>query len=64
MSISKESFGQTADGQDVDAFILDNGTVKAKVINYGATIVSIEAPDADGNLDDLVCGFDSIEEVP
>ncbi|MDF7823252.1 galactose mutarotase [Pontiellaceae bacterium B12227] len=62
MSIVKESFGKTADGQDVDAFILDNGTVKAKVINYGATIVAIESPDSDGNIDDLVCGFDTIEE--
>jgi aldose 1-epimerase len=62
MSIVKENFGKTADGQDVNAFILDNGTVKATVINYGATIVSIEAPDSDGNIDDLVCGFDTIEE--
>lgn len=63
MSIVKESFGQTADGQAVDAFILENVSgVKIKVINYGATIVSIDAPDADGNIDDIVCGFDTIEE--
>lgn len=62
MMIKKESFGTTKDGQDVTAFILESGSVKAKVINYGATIVSIEAPDSDGNIDDLVCGFDTIEE--
>ncbi|MEI6891018.1 MAG: aldose epimerase family protein [Pontiella sp.] len=61
MSIVKESFGTTADGQQVDAFLLDNGTVQVKVINYGATLVSVEAPDSDGNIDDLVCGFDTIE---
>ena len=62
MDIVKQSFGQTTGGQNVDAFVLNNGTVKATVINYGATIVSIEAPDSDGNVDDLVCGFDTIEE--
>ncbi len=61
MSITKEPFGQTNNGQDVTAFILDNGEMKIKVINYGAAIVSIEAPDSDGNIDDLVCGFDSME---
>lgn len=61
MSITKEKFGATAAGQNVEAFILDNGTVKAKVINYGATIVAIEAPDSEGNMDDLVCGFDTME---
>ncbi|WP_372799193.1 aldose epimerase family protein [Pontiella sp.] len=60
--ITEEQFGQTKDGQDVTAFVLENGGLKVKVINYGATIVSLEAPDSDGNIDDLVCGFDSIEE--
>ena len=60
MGISRESFGQTGDGQAVDAFILDNGSVKAKIINYGATIVSIEAPDREGNRADVVLGFDDM----
>lgn len=60
--ITKENFGRTLDGQSVDAYVLDNGTVKAKIITYGAAIVSVVAPDADSNMDDLVCGFDTIEE--
>lgn len=60
MSIVRESFGQTSNGEPVDAFILDNGTVKAKVINYGATLVSVEAPSKDGTVADLVCGFDDM----
>lgn len=61
MEIIKEHFGKTADGQAVDAFIMDNGSITVKVMNYGAAIVSIEVPDADGNVDDIVCGFDTIE---
>jgi len=61
MGIVKESFGQTNDGQAVAAFILENAKgLKAKVINYGATIVSIEAPDRNGNPADVVCGFDNM----
>lgn len=62
MSIVKESFGQTADGQAVDAFVLENAAgIRVKVISYGATIVSIEVPDIDENMDDIVCGFDTME---
>jgi aldose 1-epimerase len=60
MNIIRESFGQTNDGQSVDAFILENGDVRVKIINYGATIVSIEAPDRDGNSTDVVLGFDDM----
>lgn len=62
MEIKKEHFGTTKDGESVDAFVMDNGSITVKVINYGATIVSIEVPDADGHVDDIVCGFDTIEE--
>jgi aldose 1-epimerase len=61
MGIVKESFGQTSAGQAVDAFIFENANgIRVKVINYGATIVSIEAPDCDGNLADVVLGFDDM----
>jgi len=63
MGIAKESFGKTADGREVTAFILANaGGMKAKVIDYGATIVSVEVPDRDGKLADVVLGFDGIED--
>lgn len=61
MSIIKEHFGQTHDGQVVDAYVLENSTgVTAKIITYGATIVSIEAPDKDGVVADVVLGFDAM----
>jgi len=61
MGVSQESFGQTNDGQAVTAFILENANgVKVKVIDYGATIVSIETPDRSGTLADIALGFDDI----
>lgn len=61
MGIVRESFGQTNDGQAVDAFVLENAKgLKAKVINYGATIVSIEVPDRDGKLADVALGFEDM----
>ena len=61
MEIVKESFGQTKDGQAVDAFVFKNANgVRVKIINYGATIVSVETPDRDGHLADVVLGFDDM----
>jgi len=60
--VSQEPFGQTKDGQVVTAFVLEKGDLKVKLMNYGATIISLDAPDSDGHIDDVVCGFDSIEE--
>jgi aldose 1-epimerase len=61
MGVIKESFGKTNDGRDVVLFVLTNSNgLKVKVTNYGATIVSIEVPDRDGSLADVVLGFDDM----
>lgn len=33
-----------------------------KITNYGATIISVVVPDRNGKLDDVVLGFDSVDE--
>ncbi|XP_010265811.1 PREDICTED: aldose 1-epimerase-like [Nelumbo nucifera] len=50
-----------ADTQKAELFELDNGTVRVKISNYGATITSLLVPDKQGNLTDVVLGFDSLE---
>lgn len=61
MSITSESFGQTRDGEAVTAFILKNiNGVKVKVMTCGATIVSIETPDKQGDMADIALGFDDV----
>ena len=62
MSITKSFFGKTKDGIDIYLFSLKNKSdMEVKIITYGATIVSLTAPDKDGNYDDIVLGYDNIE---
>ena len=62
MSVMKEKFGTTKCGKDVYAYTLSNSKgMSAKVINYGANLVNLFVPDANGNLEDVVLGFDTLE---
>lgn len=48
--------------QNIDLFTLENKNgIVLKITNYGATITSLQVPDAKGNLADIVCGFDTLE---
>ncbi len=62
MTIEKQKFGHTHDGQVVDLYTLinDRGSV-VTITNYGGIIVSILVPDRQGVLADVVLGFDSFE---
>jgi aldose 1-epimerase len=63
MSIQKKSFGKLADGSPVTLFTLRNaGRLKAAVMNFGATLVSLETPDRKGQLADVILGFDTLED--
>lgn len=53
-------FGKTPEGHVVEAFELTGGRVKVKVISLGATIQSVQAPDRDGKLANVVLGFDDL----
>src|SRR5215813_10779310 len=59
--VDKQSFGKTADGKSVDIYTLTNKSgAKVKIITYGARVVSIEVPDANGTLGDVALGYDDI----
>ncbi len=63
MSVVKEKFGTTKDGKDVYAYTLSNAKgMAAKIINYGANLVSLLVPDANGRTEDVVLGFDRLED--
>ena len=63
MDIKQEAFGSTADGTPVDLYTLTNDSgMVAKITNYGGIIVSLMAPDREGRFDDVVLGFDSLDE--
>ncbi|MDE2163413.1 MAG: galactose mutarotase [Alphaproteobacteria bacterium] len=60
--IQKAQFGHTPDGKAVEIYTLTNkGGLEARVMTYGATLVSLKAPDRSGHLADIVLGFDSLE---
>ncbi len=62
MDIQKQPFGKLADGSEVEIYALTNSHgLRAKIMTYGATLVSLEVPDRNGQLEDIVLGHDSLE---
>lgn len=60
--ITKELFGKLEDGREVYLYTLTNiSGASVKIMNLGATIVSINVPDKKGNFADVVCGYDNVE---
>ncbi len=55
------AFGQFTDGSVARLFTLGgpNGPI-ARVSDFGATLVELHLPDRDGNLEDVVLGFDGV----
>lgn len=57
------TFGQTREGRPTRLFSLQNPTgFRADISDYGGTIVRLLAPDRQGRLDDVVLGFDRVED--
>lgn len=57
-----EPFGQLEDGILAQRFRLENQAgLVAEFTNFGATLVSLKLPGRDGELADVVLGFDSVE---
>jgi aldose 1-epimerase len=68
-NIQKESFGRTPDGKQIDLYTLTNTNgLKARIMNYGAILVSLEVPDKNGKFADITLGYDTpdgyFEESP
>jgi len=60
-SVVKEKFGQV-DGKEIDIYTLTNEKgAQAKIINFGARVVSLTMPDRNGNFADIVTGYDSLK---
>ncbi|MBI1684340.1 aldose epimerase family protein [Caulobacter hibisci] len=58
VELSRKPFGQTPDGQAVEAITLTNAKgVSATVISYGATLQALVAPDRAGKTADIVLGY-------
>ena len=61
-AVQREIFGKTKDGEPVEIFTLTNSQgLKARVMTWGATLVSLHTPDRHGALADITLGFDTLD---
>ena len=61
-SVTRERFGVAPDGKPVDVFTLVNSNgIRTRILSYGGIIQTLETPDRNGKLDDVVLGFDSLQ---
>lgn len=61
-SIQKSLFGKLNDGKEVYIYTLKNKPgAEARIMNYGAIVVSITAPDKNGKYADITLGYDNLE---
>ena len=58
--VTKSVFGNLPDGTKVEIYTLEEGALKARVMTYGARLVSLEVPDRSGKAADVVLGYDSL----
>jgi aldose 1-epimerase len=58
--VTKSVFGNTPDGAKVEIYTLEEGAIKARIMTYGARLVSLEVPDRSGKVADIVLGYDNL----
>jgi len=63
LEVKRELLGHLADGAAVDIYTLTNKAsgIEARVMTYGATLVSLRLPDRKGEFADVNLGFDNLE---
>ena len=59
--LSESDFQTSVDGKDVSLYTLKNADLTMQVTNFGARVVTLWAPDRDGNYEDIVLGYNNIE---
>jgi aldose 1-epimerase len=61
--VRREAFGTLPDGSAVELFTLTNSRgIEVRAMTYGGIIVSLKVPDKNGQLDDVVLGYDTAAE--
>ncbi len=61
-TIKQHTFGKLNDNTIVYNYILKNKNgIQMEVLNYGGIIRSLKVPDASGNFENIVLGFDSLD---
>ncbi|MFA6913387.1 MAG: aldose epimerase family protein [Proteiniphilum sp.] len=61
--LKKSDFQSVVNGDSTNLYVLTNANgVEVTLTNYGGRIVSVMVPDRDGNMKDVVLGFDNIND--
>ena len=61
--LNKNDFFKNINGKETTIYVLKNRNgLVSEITNYGARIVSLWVPDNNGNFDDIVLGFDNIDD--
>lgn len=59
--VTKQPFGKTPDGTAVDIYTLKSGGIEVRVMTYAGIVQSLELPDKNGKVADVVLGFDTLD---
>jgi aldose 1-epimerase len=60
--VKKQAYGKMPDGTPVELYTLSNANgMQAGIITYGASVVSLTAPDRNGKYADVVLGMEDLE---
>ncbi len=63
LAVTRDEFGTTPDGERVDRYQLTNRCgMRVAILTHGARIQSVEVPDKNGRLADVVLGFDRVDD--
>ncbi len=61
--LKRSDFQSAVNGDSTDLYVLKNANgVEVTLTNYGGRIVSVMVPDRDGKLQDVVLGFDNVDD--
>lgn len=62
MKVSQKSFGKTKSGEEATLYTITNRNgMTVTFTDYGANIVNVIVPDAKGNMEDVVLGYEKIQ---
>jgi len=63
VSITKSFYGKTKDNKKVDLYSFKNENgMQVDIINYGGIITSLKVPDKNGDTEDIVLGYNKLED--
>ncbi|MGL5051271.1 MAG: aldose epimerase family protein [Fusobacteriaceae bacterium] len=62
MKIDSKEFGKTKAGESVQLYTFKNDSIELEIINYGGIIKSLKTKDKAGNFQNIVLGYDTLED--